>query len=110
MCFKVMDWVKTSPPLRKNSITNPFFFRMASLRYHFEQQLWALYVISDNLPCFHVLPWVFKARKPVKEGGYLSECKFASPKKIIFVSLKIYGEKEVPLPKKVKISKRLHEK
>ena len=25
MCPKVMDWVKT-PPLRKNSITNPLFF------------------------------------------------------------------------------------
>ena len=44
MCLKVMDWVKTpSPPLRKNSITNPLFFWMASLTvlvWHLANFLW----------------------------------------------------------------------
>ena len=31
------------------------------------------------------------------------------PKKIMLVSVKIFGKKEVPLPKKVKIPKQLHE-
>ena len=31
---KVMDWVKTPPPLRKNSITNLLFFRMAFSEHH----------------------------------------------------------------------------
>ena len=39
--------------------------------YHFEHQLRTLYAISDILTCFHVLPSVFQAGKPVKEGGYL---------------------------------------
>ena len=41
----------------------------------------------------------------MKEGGYLFLCKFAkfSPKKFMLVSVKIYGKKEVPLPKKVQI-------
>ena len=44
-----MDWVKTPPPpLRKNSITNPLFFRMASLTPYCEllDQSWWPQIVS----------------------------------------------------------------
>ena len=66
------------------------------LRCHFEQQLWTLYAISDDLTCFHVLPSVFSAGKPVKEGVILFDVNLLNflPKKLMLVSVKIYKKKK----------------
>ena len=57
-------------------------------------------------------PGFFRQENLQKKGVILFDVDFLNflTKKFILVSVKIDGKKEVPLPKKVKIPKRLHEK
>ena len=49
-------WIAQKFP-DSNATLLPWFFSLSGC--YFEQQLWTLYAISDNLAFFHVLPWFF---------------------------------------------------